>query len=101
MANDKIEGVEPLASAIPGSLAELLRSAPLSTGKVEFAWKAAVGPALQRAPSIRLDSGELIVEAASQQWANEVSRSIHLILPRLQNLLGPQAVQRIRVRPAR
>ena len=34
--------MQPLAQAIPKVLAELLRAAPSSPGKIEFAWKAAV-----------------------------------------------------------
>ena len=90
--------VRPLASALPGALSELLRGAPLSPGKVAFAWRAAVGPALERETSVRLESGTLIVDAASKQWAREVRRSSPVILSRLQNCLGEKAVTTISVR---
>jgi Dna[CI] antecedent DciA-like protein len=90
--------VRPLASALPGALAEFLRGAPLSPGKVSFAWRAAVGPALERETSVRLEAGTLIVDAASKQWALEIRRSSSIILSRLQNLLGPEAVSTISVR---
>ena len=48
--------VRPLNSAIPGALAELLRDAPLSPGKVSFAWRAAVGPALSPDLKAKLES---------------------------------------------
>jgi len=90
--------VRPLTSALPGALAELLKDAPLSPGKVSFAWRAAVGAALERETSVRLEGGTLIVDAASAQWAREVRRSSSIILNRLQSLLGADAVKAISVR---
>ena len=90
--------MRPLTSALPGALTELLRGAPLSPGKVSFAWRAAVGPAVERGTSVRLENGTLIVDAASRQWAHEVRRSSSIILTRLQNFLGQDAVSAILVR---
>ena len=90
--------VRPLTSALPGALAELLKDTPLSPGKVSFAWRAAVGPALERETSVRLEGRIIIVDAASRQWAKEVRRSSSIILNRLQTLLGPEAVVSISVR---
>jgi len=90
--------VRPLTSALPGALTELLRGAPLSPGKVSFAWRAAVGPAVDRETSVRLENGTLLVDAASKQWAREVRRSSSIILSRLQKFLGPEAVSAISVR---
>jgi predicted nucleic acid-binding Zn ribbon protein len=83
---------------MPGALAELMRGAPLSTGKVGFAWRAAVGPAVERATSVRLEGGVLLVDATSGAWAREVIRSSPVILARLQTLLGREAVASISVR---
>lgn len=90
--------MQPIGAAVPGAIAALLRAGPLSQAKVEFAWNAAVGPAMQRATSVRLDNGMLFVDAAGAQWAREVSRSTRIILSRLQHLLGPDAVHQITVR---
>jgi hypothetical protein len=79
---------------------QLLRDAPLSDGKVGFAWRAAVGPALGRATAIKLERGVLIVETASAQWSREVVRSSPVILKRLQDLMGADTVERIEVRRA-
>ena len=87
----------PLTQALPGALAELLRGAPLSPGKVSFAWRAAVGPALERVTSARLEGRALVVEAESPQWAREVSRSSAVILARVKTLLGADAVGSIQV----
>ena len=93
--------MQSLTSALPGALAELLRDAPLSPGKVSFAWRAAVGPALGRETDVRLDKGILTVEAGSAQWVKEVRRSSSIILRRLHTLLGPDAVTSITVRERR
>jgi len=92
--------MKPLVHAVPGALAEILRTTPMSHAKVDFAWKAAVGAAMQRVTSVRLENKLLLVEAASDPWAREVSRSARVILIRLQALLGEEAVTRIEVRRA-
>ncbi len=90
--------MRPLNSALPGALAEFLKDAPLSPGKVSFAWRAAVGAALERETNVRLEGGTLVVDAASAQWAREVRRSSSIILRRLQSLLGQDAVSSLTVR---
>jgi predicted nucleic acid-binding Zn ribbon protein len=90
--------MNPIGAVVPGAIVALLRDAPLSAGKVTFAWNAAVGPAVQRATSVHLENGVLLVDAASPQWAREVLRSTPIILRRLQPLLGPGTVVSITVR---
>ena len=92
--------MKPLAHAVPGALASLLRTTPMSPAKIDFAWKAAVGAAMQRVTSVRLENSLLLVEAASEPWGREVSRSSRVILARLQGLLGENVVTRIEVRRA-
>jgi predicted nucleic acid-binding Zn ribbon protein len=92
--------MRPLAHIVPGALLHLLRDAPLSNGKVGFAWRAAVGPALERATNVRLEGHVLLVETTSAQWSREVMRSSPIILKRLQELLGAETVERIKVRRA-
>jgi phosphoserine aminotransferase len=87
-----------LTHAVPGALMELLRGAPLSDGKVTFAWNAAVGPALERVTTVKLERGVLIVDAASAQWSREIQRSSGVIVTRLQALLGKDTVIRLEVR---
>jgi len=84
--------------AIPGALMELLRGAPLSDGKVTFAWNAAVGPGLERVTTVKLERGVLIIDAASAQWSREIQRSSPVILARLQSLLGKDTVRKLEVR---
>ena len=90
--------MHPIRQAVPGAIAELLRAAPLSPGKVAFAWRAAVGPALERMTTVRLDGHVLIVEAATAPWAREIARSAEEIRARLAALLGPETVASITVR---
>ena len=90
-----------LTHAVPGALMELLRGAPLSDGKVTFAWNAAVGPALERVTTVKLERTVLIVDAASPQWSRELERLRGVILGRLQSLLGKDAVSSILIRAGR
>jgi len=89
--------MQPLSSGLPGALVELLRGSPLSDGKVTFAWKAAVGPAIERVTNVKLERRVLLIETASAQWSKEVMRSSPVILRRLQSLLGADVVDRIEV----
>jgi hypothetical protein len=89
-----------LSHVIPSALITLLRDAPLSAGKVGFAWRAAVGPAVERATRVKLEQRVLIVETTSPQWSREISRSSAVILNRLQDLLGTDVLERIEVRRA-
>jgi len=90
--------MRPLTHALPGALRLLLHGMPLSNGKVDFAWTAAVGPAVARATAVKLEDGVLIVETTSAQWTREVQRSSPLILKRLQSLLGDETITRMTFR---
>ena len=87
-----------ISQILPAALMELLRTTPLSDGKVTFAWKAAVGPALERATAVKLEGRTLIVETSGPQWTREVKRSSGVIITRLKTLLGENTVQSIEVR---
>ncbi len=91
--------MKPLAHAVPGGIRQLLHNAPLSDGKVAFAWRLVVGAAFDRATAVKLENGTLIVETSSAQWARELKRSEAVVLPRLQAMLGEQNITRILVRP--
>jgi predicted nucleic acid-binding Zn ribbon protein len=82
---------------IPAVLAEVIRKAPLCPEKVEFAWRASVGSAMDRVTTVRLDGdGVLQVRALDAHWAREVKRSSRLILKRLEALLGPGVVRKLK-----
>ena len=93
--------MRPLRHALPGALAELLRGMPLSDGKVDFAWRTAVGAKFERVTSARLEDRVLVVTATDQRWAREITRSSGIILARLHALLGTAAVTSIVVRGSR
>ncbi len=63
-----------------------------------FAWKTAVGPAIDRATAISLlDSGALEVRVTDQHWRRELKRSAPMILERLATMLGAGTVTKIEV----
>ena len=83
---------------IPGVLSEVIRKAPLCPEKVEFAWRSAVGAAVDRVTNVRLDDeGVLHVTTVDANWAREVKRSSRLILGRLGALLGDGVVKKLKV----
>jgi predicted nucleic acid-binding Zn ribbon protein len=90
--------VRPIQQAMPGALAELMRGTPLSAGKIDFAWRVAVGSAVERVTSVRLEGRVLFVDVTSTAWAREVSRSSPVILARLQTLIGKETIASITVR---
>jgi predicted nucleic acid-binding Zn ribbon protein len=77
-----------LASVLPG----LLQRAPLTPDKVQFAWRAAVGPQLARATRVEWRERRLVVSADDRRWTDEIERAAHLILPKLRVLLGADNV---------
>ena len=84
---------------LPRALVELFRVGPLSQGKLDVAWRAAVGDALCRVSSVHLQSdGSVEVRAADQRWQRELKRSLPLIIQRLNDLLGANAVARLVVK---
>jgi hypothetical protein len=78
----------PVHQFLPSALAEILRKAPLTPEKVAFAWRSAVGPAVDNATTIDLRNGVLYVRARDAAWQREVERSAGLIRSRLSALLG-------------
>ena len=92
------DSMRPLAHVVPSALVYLLRHAPTSQGKVELAWSAAVGRALQRVTQVKMEGNILVVEATTAQWVQEITRASPIILQRLQQYLGESTVAGIDVR---
>jgi hypothetical protein len=83
-----------------GVLAEIIRRQPASKEKTAFAWQLAVGQALARVTTVEQVDRTLRVRAVDPRWSAEIARAEPLILKRLQQLLGPDAVTRLtRVAP--
>ena len=92
----------PAREVAPRALGEALRRQPMSAAKVRFAWQSSVGTSIARVTSVVLDeTGTLHVNAQSEHWRREISRSIVVIKERLAHLLGPDAVKRVSVKRSR
>ena len=91
----------PLQQFSSGVLAEVVRRQPPSAARTNFAWQIAVGPALARTTSIELTDGVLSVSTRDAHWAQAVERAAETILPRMQHLLGADAVKAIHVNRSR
>jgi hypothetical protein len=85
---------------MPDALASILRKAPLTPEKLAFAWRSAVGPAVDKATSIELRSTVLHVAARDRTWKREVERSAAVIRARLDALLGAGIVLDVEVTAA-
>lgn len=87
----------PLQRFMPDALVAILRKAPLSSEKVAFAWRTAVGASVDRVTRVELRDGVLHVRAKDAAWHREVERSAGLIRARLDGLLGDGVVRYIHV----
>ena len=89
----------PVREVAPRAVTTLLRDQPLTTAKVQFAWRASVGPAMARATAVSLAAdGTLHVAAEGHHWRTETARSLAVIRRRLRQLLGRGVVKRITVK---
>ena len=87
----------PIQHFSGGVLAEIVRRQPPSAERTAFAWQIAVGPAVARTTTVEVIDGVLSVTARDAQWGREVDRAAPTILPRMQHLLGAQAVTSLKV----
>jgi hypothetical protein len=87
----------PLQQVMPDVLASVLRQAPLTPEKIAFAWRTAVGAAVDRASVVELRGTMLAVTVKSDEWRHEIARSSPLIRSRLDLVLGPGIVTWINV----
>lgn len=87
----------PIQQFSAGVLAEIVRRQPASAARTKFAWQLAVGPALARVTVVELTDGVLTVRSTDQRWAIEIARARPMVLARLQQLLGPDAIQSVRI----
>jgi predicted nucleic acid-binding Zn ribbon protein len=98
MIRSTLVTMQAIGQVLPRAIAEIVRQAPLSAGKVDFAWRSSVGTAMARASSVLLVDGVLIVETQTPQWAAAIRRASVTILRRLQDLLGAETIREIRLR---
>src|SRR5688572_21562176 len=90
----------PVQDVLSNALAVILRKAPLTPEKVAFAWRSAVGPAVDKATAIDLRGGVLHVRARDAAWQWEIERSAAVIRARLGTLLGSDVVRYVEVTAA-
>jgi predicted nucleic acid-binding Zn ribbon protein len=91
----------PLNATAPRAVAELIKRTPLTPGKIEFVWRAAVGPAIARVTHVTLDThGVLVVRTPDRHWAGEIRRSAVFITTRINALLGETVIKDIRTHHA-
>ncbi len=91
--------MDAIQTVVPRALAELFRQGPMSQGKLEVAWRVAVGDALCRVSTVRLQPDATVdVHPMDQRWQKELRRSSSIILTRLNTLLGAGAVARLVVK---
>jgi hypothetical protein len=95
--NAILAAVIPVHQFLSNALIDILRKAPLSPDKVAFAWRAAVGPSVDRVSSVELKGSVLHVRARDAAWRREIERSIAMIRSRLDALLGEGVVKSIDV----
>ena len=81
-----------------GVLAEVIRRQPPSPARTTLAWQLAVGPGLARVTSVEMDGATLTVRSPDPRWLKEIDRAKGTILPKLQQLLGPDHVTKLRTR---
>jgi hypothetical protein len=89
--------MQPIQQFSSRVLSELIRRQPASQGKTAFAWQLAVGPALARVTTVELAQDVMRVRVSDPRWTVEVRRARPMVLARLQQLLGPDAVTRIEI----
>jgi len=81
---------------MPAVLADVIRKAPLTDEKVQFAWRLAVGPAVDKATTVRLAAnGTLYVKAEAPAWNDAIGKSLGIIRSRLAHFLGETTINRI------
>ena len=85
----------PIQSLTTGVLAEMIKRQPASKEKTRFVWQLAVGLAIARVTTVDLVEGVLTVRCSDQRWTSEIARARPLILSRLLQMLGADAVRRI------
>jgi hypothetical protein len=91
--------MDAIQTVVPRALAELFRRGPMSQGKLEAAWRVAVGDALCRVSTVHLQPDATVdVHPTDPRWQKELKRSSSVILARLNTLLGAGAITRLDVK---
>jgi len=90
--------VIPVRHVIPNALAVVLEKAPLTPEKVAFAWRGAVGPAVDHVTTVELHGATLTVHARDEAWRRELEKAAGTIRTRMNAVLGDGVVRGLDVR---
>ena len=90
--------MQALKTFASGLIADIVRRQPPSPARTSFAWQLVVGPALARVTSVHMEGTTLRVAAEDERWLREIARAQATIVPRLQELLGRNAITKISTR---
>jgi hypothetical protein len=89
--------MHPVHQIVHPALAAVLSRAPLTPEKIAFAWRTAVGPAVEKVTSVELRGRVLHVRARDATWQREIERSMGIVRSRMETLLGRGVVGDIQV----
>jgi predicted nucleic acid-binding Zn ribbon protein len=87
--------MESLQKTAHRAMRALLDGQPETPAKIAFAWRMAAGAALARGGDPEWRNGVLVVRARSDAWRRELRHAQPVLLPRLQELVGPTVIQRL------
>ncbi len=82
----------PVSQLVPASVEFVIRQAPLTPEKVEFAWRHVVGPALAKVTTVSLHGKILRVTTENAAWRREIEKATAIIRNRLARILGDGVV---------
>jgi hypothetical protein len=82
----------PVSQLLPNAIARVIGQAPLTPEKMGFAWRYAVGPALSKVTTVKLNGKILQVMTENAAWQREIEKATVLINSRMAELLGAGVV---------
>jgi hypothetical protein len=91
----RIPAMIPVQHFSTSVLAQIVRLQPPSQARTNFAWQLAVGQAVARATTVRLEDGVLTVRAVDRRWIREIDPMVAAVLDKLQQILGKDQIVRI------
>jgi predicted nucleic acid-binding Zn ribbon protein len=90
--------VQALNTAEAQVLRAILDQQPLTEAKIRFAWRLSAGPTLAASTSVSWsEDRRLRVAVKSDEWRRELLRARPLILERLRELVGKDAVKTMHI----
>jgi len=92
--------MDALRSTATTALRDLLSTQPNTAEKMRFAWRIAAGPSMARAARIEWSAERgLTIRPQSETWRREIVRARPILVERIAQLVGRDAVRRFVVEP--